>query len=205
MGTSGSECGPGKPTSRKADRAPRSDPSTYINTHTGWVDAAFIIDVFSRLVVGWQGSTSLRTEWALDALDMGLWNRARAGHNVTGLTHHCDRGVQYRAIRYSERLAEESAVASVGSQGDSYNNAMAEAFNSTVQRPNASAPPVIRPKDGWNNISEAELAVAEYIDWFNHRRPHDEIGLIPPAEIETNHWATLPARHYSPQTPPTRA
>jgi len=103
---------------------------TYIRTHAGWVYAAFVIDVFSRLVVGWQVSTSLRTELALDALDMGLWQRRRNGQDTTGLVHHSDRGVQYRAIRYTERLAEADVVASVGSKGDSYDNAMAEAFNS---------------------------------------------------------------------------
>lgn len=93
---------------------------TYIRTHAGWTYAAFVLDVFSRYVVGWQVSTSLRTDLALDALDMGLWARRRAGQDVTGLTHHSDRGVQYRAVRYTERLAEANAVASVGSKGDSY-------------------------------------------------------------------------------------
>jgi len=93
---------------------------TYIRTHAGWVYAAFVIDVFARRVVGWQTSTNMRTDLALDALDMGLWQRQRAGQDVTGLIHHSDRGVQYRAIRYTERLAEAAAVASVGSKGDSY-------------------------------------------------------------------------------------
>ena len=103
---------------------------TYIRTHTGWVYAAFVLDVFSRMVVGWQVSTTMHTDLALDALDMGLWARSRAGQGVAGLIHHSDRGVQYRAIRYTERLAEADAVTSVGSKGDSYDNAMAEAFNS---------------------------------------------------------------------------
>uniref|UniRef100_UPI0028B1DA30 IS3 family transposase n=1 Tax=Miniimonas arenae TaxID=676201 RepID=UPI0028B1DA30 len=103
---------------------------TYVRTHTGWVYVAFVLDVFSRYVVGWQVSTSLRTDLALDALDMGLWARRRAGQDTTGLIHHSDRGVQYRAIRYTDRLAEAQAVASVGSKGDSYDNAMAEALNS---------------------------------------------------------------------------
>ncbi|MDP3949768.1 IS3 family transposase, partial [Microbacterium sp.] len=93
---------------------------TYVRTHTGWTYVAFVLDVFARMIVGWQVSTSLRTDLALDALDMGLWNRQRAGQDVTGLVHHNDRGVQYRAIRYTERLAEAEAVASVGSRGDSY-------------------------------------------------------------------------------------
>jgi transposase InsO family protein len=93
---------------------------TYVRTHAGWTYVAFVLDVFSRLIVGWQVSTSLRTDLALDALDMGLWARRRADQDVTGLVHHSDRGVQYRAIRYTERLAEAEAVASVGSRGDSY-------------------------------------------------------------------------------------
>jgi transposase InsO family protein len=93
---------------------------TYVRTHAGWAYAAFILDVFSRMVIGWQVSTSLRTDLALDALDMGLWARQRAGQDVAGLTHHSDRGAQYRAVRYTERLAEAEAVASVGSKGDSY-------------------------------------------------------------------------------------
>jgi hypothetical protein len=96
---------------------------TYIRTFAGWAYAGFVIDVFSRMVVGWQVSTSLRTDLALDALNMGLWSRQRAGQDVAGLTHHSDRGVQYRALRYTERLAEADAVASVGSKGDSYDKA----------------------------------------------------------------------------------
>jgi putative transposase len=168
---------------------------TYVRTHSGWVYAAFILDVFSRLVIGWQVSTSLRTDLALDALDMGLWARQRAGQDVTGLTHHSDRGVQYRAIRYTERLAEAEAVASVGSKGDSYDNAMAEAFNSLFKA-ECIRNPVMRPNGGWKSVADVEIAVAEYIDWFNHRRLHGEIGLVPPAEFETAHWATTGDQHY---------
>lgn len=177
---------------------------TYVRTHAGWVYAAFILDVFSRMIVGWQVSTSLRTDLALDALDMGLWARQRVGQDVTGLIHHSDRGVQYRAIRYTERLAEAEAVASVGSKGDSYDNAMAEAFNSLFKS-ECIRNPVMRPKGGWKNISDVEIAVAEYIDWFNHRRLHGEIGLVPPAEFEANHRANIRPQRY-PHTPvPTGA
>jgi putative transposase len=93
---------------------------TYIRTFSGWVYAAFVIDVFSRMVVGWQVATSLYTELALDALEMAIWRRRHTGADLTGLTHHSDRGVQYRALRYTERLEQEAAVASVGSKGDSY-------------------------------------------------------------------------------------
>ena len=133
---------------------------TYIRTHSGWVYAAFILDVFSRMVVGWQVSTTMHTDLALDALDMGLWARSRAGQGVAGLIHHSDRGVQYRAIRYTERLAEADAVTSVGSKGDSYANAMAEAFNSLFKA-ECIRNPVMRPRGGWSGVGEVGIAVAE--------------------------------------------
>jgi transposase InsO family protein len=172
---------------------------TYIRTHAGWVYAAFVLDVFSRMVVGWQVSTHMRTDLALDALDMGLWARQRAGQDVTGLTHHSDRGVQYRAVRYTERLAEAEAVASVGSKGDSYDNAMAEALNSLFKA-ECIRNPVMRPKGGWKSVRDVEIAVAEYIDWYNHRRLHGEIGHVPPAELETNHWSQDSDQRYA-ETP----
>lgn len=161
---------------------------TYVRTHAGWVYAAFVLDVFSRMVVGWQVSTSLRTDLALDALDMGLWARRRRGQDVTGLVHHSDRGVQYRAIRYTQRLAEADAVASVGSKGDSYDNAMAEALNSLFKA-ECIRNPIMRPRGGWKNVHDVQTAVARYIDWYNHQRLHGEIGLIPPAEKEAAHYA----------------
>ena len=172
---------------------------TYIRTYSGWVYAAFVLEVYSRMVVGWQVSVSLRTDLALDALDMGLWARRRAGQDVTGLIHHSDRGVQYRAVRYTERLAEAEAVASVGSKGDSYDNAMAEAFNSLFKA-ECIRNPVLRPEGGWKTVGDVEIAVAEYVDWYNHRRLHGEIGTIPPAEREDNYWATVEAEHY-PEAP----
>lgn len=107
---------------------------TYCRTFAGWVYAAFVIDVFTRRVVGWQLSKSLRTDLALDALAMGIWTRQHSGHDVSGLSHHSDKGVQYVAVRYTQRLVEAGAVASVGSTGDSYDNALAEAFNSLFRR-----------------------------------------------------------------------
>ena len=151
---------------------------TYCRTFSGWVYAAFLIDVFSRRVVGWQLSRSLRTDLALDALEMGIWTRRRAGQDLGGLIHHSDKGVQYVAVRYTQRLAEAGAVASVGSTGDSYDNALAEAFNSLFKAELA------RNRGPWKGIDDLEIAVAEYIDWFNHRRLHGEIGLVPPAEHE---------------------
>ncbi len=162
---------------------------TYCRTFAGWVYAAFVIDVFSRRVVGWQLSRSLRTDLALDALEMGLWTRNREGHDTRNLLHHSDKGVQYVAVRYTERLAEAGAVASVGSTGDSYDNALAEAFNSLFKAE------LVRNKGPWKGIDDLEIAVAEYIDWFNHRRLHGENGLVPPVELETEHYRqnTTPA------------
>lgn len=172
---------------------------TYVRTHAGWTYVAFVLDVFSRLVVGWQVSTSLRTDLALDALDMGLWLRCRCGQDTSGLIHHSDRGVQYRAIRYTERLAEAEAVASVGSRGDSYDNAMAEALNSLFKA-ECIRNPVMRPARGWKNISDVEIAVAEYVDWYNHRRLHGEIGFVPPGEFETTYWDGRQAQRYPENT-----
>lgn len=169
---------------------------TYVRTHSYWVYVAFVIDVFSRVVVGWQVSTNMRTDLALDALDMGLWARQRAGQDVSGLKHHSDRGVQYRAIRYTERLAEAAAVASVGSKGDSYDNAMAEAFNSLFKA-ECIRNPAMRPAGGWKSVLDVEIAVAEYVEWFNHRRLHGEIGLLPPAEFEKAFWASTDGQQYS--------
>jgi putative transposase len=159
---------------------------TYCRTFAGWVYAAFVVEVFSRRVVGWQLSKSLRTDLALDALEMGIWTRRHEGHDTTGLVHHSDKGGQYLAVRYTQRLAEAGAVASVGSTGDSYDNALAEAFNSLFKAE------LVRNKGPWRSIDDLEIAVAEYIDWFNHQRLHGEIGLVPPAELEDNHYRHNP-------------
>jgi len=160
---------------------------TYVRTFAGWVYAAFVIDVFSRRVVGWQLSKSLRTDLALDALEMGIWNAERAGADLAALIHHSDKGVQYVAIRYTQRLAEAGVVASVGSTGDSYDNALAEAFNSLFKAE------LVRNKGPWKSIDDLEITVAEYIDWFNHQRLHGEIGLIPPVELEDTYYRHNPA------------
>lgn len=177
---------------------------TYIRTHSGWVYAAFVLDVFSRMVVGWQVSTTMHTDLALDALNMGLWARSRAGHDVAGLIHHSDRGVQYRAIRYTERLAEAEAVTSVGSKGDSYDNAMAEAFNSLFKA-ECIRNPVMRPRGGWAGVGEVEIAVAEYVEWFNHRRLHGEIRHVPPVEYEIAYWSTHTVTSYRENPVPANA
>lgn len=159
---------------------------TYVRTFSGWVYVAFVLDVYSRMIVGWQVSTRLYTDLALDALRMGIWRREHAGQDLSGLTHHSDRGVQYRAIRYAERLAESDAVASVGSKGDSYDNAMAEALNSLYKAE------LIRNRGPWVGINDVEIATAEWVDWYNERRLHGELGHVPPAEFENAYWAANP-------------
>lgn len=142
---------------------------TYVKTHGGWVYAAFVIDAYSRRVVGWQASRSLRTDLAIDALEMAVFNRRKEGADLTGLVHHSDMGVQYLSIRYSQRLADNGVVASVGSKGDSYDNAMIESFNGLYKWE------LIYPHGPWQGISDVEFATLEYVDWFNHRRLHGEI------------------------------
>ena len=171
---------------------------TYVKTHSGWVYAAFIIDVYSRMIVGWQASRSLRADLAIAALEMAVWNRQRAGHDLTQLVHHSDRGVQYLSVRYSERLADNAIVASVGSKGDSYDNAMAEAFNSLYKWE------LIYPQGPWRGLDDVEFATMTYVDWFNHRRLHGEIindaTYTTPAEFEALHYRqTSPANE--PVTP----
>ena len=159
---------------------------TYVRTHAGWVYAAFIVDVYSRMVVGWQISNSLRADLAIDALEMAVWNRTRAGQVLDGLIHHSDRGVQYLCVRYSERLADNDIVASVGSRGDSYDNAMAESFNSLYKWE------LIYPQGPWRGFDDVEFATLGYIDWFNHRRLHGEITddntYLTPAEFEAVYY-----------------
>lgn len=159
---------------------------TYVKTHAGWVYVAFIVDVFSRMIVGWQASRSLRSDLAIDALEMAVFNRRRQGADLSQLTHHSDRGVQYLSVRYSQRLAANSIVASVGSKGDSYDNAMAESFNGLYKWE------LIYPKGPWHGLDDVEFATLEYVDWFNHRRLHGEIepgpGFTTPAAFEAAHY-----------------
>ena len=148
---------------------------TYVATWSGFVYVALVIDAFSRFLVGWQTSRSLRTDLALDALEMAIWRRQA---QLDGLVHHSDRGSQYLAIRYTERLAEAGAVTSVGSRGDSYDNALAETIIGLYKTE------LIRRRGPWKGIDDLEYATLEWVDWFNHRRLLEPIGYLPPAEFE---------------------
>lgn len=152
---------------------------TYVSTAQGFVYVAFIIDVFARYLVGWKVSCSARTDFVLDALEQALCARQPCGRS--GLIHHSDRGVQYVSIRYTERLAEAGIKPSVGSVGDSYDNALAETINGLYKAE------VIHRKS-WQSLEAVEWATLTWVDWFNHRRLLEPIGYIPPAEAEAAYY-----------------
>jgi putative transposase len=149
---------------------------TYVWTAAGFVYTAFVVDVFSRRIVGWRTSASLRTDLALDALEMAIWERR--GQDLSALVHHSDRGVQYLAIRYTDRLADAGAVTSVGSKGDSYDNALAETVNGLYKAE------LIHRRGPWPGVGDVEAATAEWVAWWNHQRLHSACGHVPPAEYE---------------------
>jgi len=155
---------------------------TYVATWRGFVYVAFITDVFSRRIVGWRVSNSLRSDLALDALEQALHARSE----IDQLVHHSDRGVQYLSIRYTERLAEAGIESSVGSVGDSYDNALAETIIGLFKTE------VICRKGPWRNLEEVEFATLEWVDWFNHRRLLSSIGDVPPAELEVAYYERQP-------------
>ena len=149
---------------------------TYVSTWSGFAYTALIVDAFSRAIVGWRVATSLRADLALDALEMAIWARRPAADPA--LVHHSDRGVQYLAIRYTERLAEEGAVTSVGSRGDSYDNALAETVMGLYKTE------LIRRRGPWRTAEQVELATAAWVDWWNRRRLHSAANHLPPTEFE---------------------
>lgn len=156
---------------------------TYVATWRGFVYVAFVIDVYARRIVGWRASRTAHAGFVLDALEQALHDR-RPVHGG-GLVHHSDRGSQYVSIKYTERLAEAGIEPSVGSVGDSYDNALAESINGLYKAE------VIHRRGPWKNFEEVEFATLEWVDWFNHRRLLEPIGNIPPAEAEENYYAML--------------
>jgi len=154
---------------------------TFVATWSGFVYVAFVVDVYARCIVGWRVSRSLHTELVLDALEQALWSRA----GTDGLVHHSDRGSQYLSIRYTERLAEANIDSSVGSVGDSYDNALAETINGLYKTE------VIRRRGPWKNIEGVEYATLEWVDWFNNRRLLEPIGNLPPAEYEMMYYRQI--------------
>ena len=151
---------------------------TYVATWAGFVYVAFVIDVFARRIIGWRVARSMQTDLVLDALEQALW--ARSG--TKGIVHHSDRGSQYLSIRYSERLAEAGAEPSLGSVGDSYDNALAETIIGLYKTE------IIHRRGPWRHLQAVQYATLEWVDWFNHRRLLEPIGSVPPAEFEATYY-----------------
>jgi len=154
---------------------------TYVATWTGFAYVAFVIDVFARMIVGWRVSNSLKTGLAMDALEQAIQCR----RDTKGLVHHSDRGTQYLSIRYSDRLIQAGIEGSVGSVGDSYDNALAETVNGLYKTE------VIRRRGPWRNVDDVEYATLEWVDWFNNRRLLEPIGYVPPPEYERAYYRNV--------------
>ncbi len=154
---------------------------TYVSTWQGFVYVAFVIDAFARRIVGWRVSRTAHASFVLDALEQAIHDRQPV--KSSGLVHHSDRGVQYVSIRYTERLVEVGIEPSVGSVGDSYDNALAETINGLFKTE------VIRRRGPWRSLEAVEFATLEWVDWFNHRRLLEPIGNVPPAEAEARYHA----------------
>ncbi|MBL9027447.1 MAG: IS3 family transposase [Myxococcales bacterium] len=157
---------------------------TYVATWVGFAYVAFVVDVFSRRIVGWRVSRSLKSDLALDALEQALFARPGAD----GVVHHSDRGVQYTSIRYTERMAAAGVERSVGSVGDSYDNALAETINGLYKTE------VIRRSGPWRSVDEVEYATLTWVDWFNNRRLLEPLGYVPPAEFELAYYRANPSQ-----------
>lgn len=152
---------------------------TYVSTWQGWLYVAFVIDAFARRIVGWRVSNRMQTDFVLDALEQAL--HERQPHRDDGLIHHSDRGSQYVSIRYTERLAEANIEPSVGSKGDSYDNALAETINGLYKAE-------VIHRQSWKSREAVEMATLKWVYWYNHQRLLGSIGYIPPAEAEANYY-----------------
>jgi putative transposase len=170
---------------------------TYVPTWSGMVYVAFVIDAYSRRILGWRAATSMKTALVLDALEQAIWARQQAGiTEFDGLVHHNDAGSQYTSIAFTERLAQTGAAPSVGSVGDAFDNALAESMIGLFKTE------LIKPGGPWRTVEQVEIATLEYIDWFNHRRLFEACGDIPPVELEAAHYrqhaALIEAGHSTP-------
>jgi putative transposase len=170
---------------------------TYVPTWAGMVYVAFVIDAYSRRILGWRTATTMRTSLVLDALEQALWARRRDGRSsLAGLIHHTDAGSQYTSIAFTERLAAAGAQPSVGSVGDAYDNALAESVIGLFKTE------LIKSGGPWRTAEHVEIATLEYVDWFNHRRLHETCGDIPPAELEQAYYRQTPALTEAGQSTP---
>jgi putative transposase len=162
---------------------------TYVSTWSGWVYVAFVVDAYARRILGWRTGTAMTTQLVLDAVEQAIWTRARGGQaDLAGLVHHHDHGSQYTSLAFSERLAVAGIQPSVGSVGSSYDNALAETINGLYKTE------LIKKQGPWRTVDHVEVATAEWVDWFNHRRLYEYCGDLPPAEMEDAHYAQIKAQ-----------
>jgi len=156
---------------------------TYVPAWTGMVYVAFVIDAYSRRILGWRAASSMKTALVLDALEQALWTRRQDGtQDLAGLVHHTDAGSQYTSIAFTERLAAAGVSGSVGTAGDAYDNALAESVIGLFKTE------LIKPRGPWRTAEQVEIATLEYVDWYNHRRLYEICGDVPPAELETAYY-----------------
>jgi putative transposase len=157
---------------------------TYVSTWSGFAYAAFVVDSYARRILGWRVASTMATSMVLDAIEQAIWTRQQEGVlDLKDVVHHTDRGSQYTSIRFSERLAEAGIQPSVGAVGSSYDNALAETINGLYKTE------LIKPRKPWRTIEDVEVATAQWVDWFNHRRLYEYCGDIPPAELEAAYYA----------------
>lgn len=165
---------------------------TYVSTWSGWVYVAFVTDAYARRILGWRVGSAMTTQLVLDALEQAIWTRQRTGQDVGNAVAHSDRGSQYTSIKYTERLQEAGIAASVGSVGDSYDNALAETINGLYKTE------LIKPRRPWKTLEQVEWATAEWIDWFNHRRLYEySVTSRPPSLRKRSTLALQPSRRLS--------
>ena len=163
---------------------------TYVATFAGVVYVAFAFDVFSRRIVGWRAATQMTTDLVLDTLEMAIWTRGRGGvADLSGLVHHNDAGSQYTSFAFTERLIKAGVDASVGSVGDAYDNALAESQIGIYKTE------LIGPEGPWRDLEHVEYATLEWVDWFNHERPHESVDDLTPIQIEEIHYAARNRLH----------
>jgi putative transposase len=157
---------------------------TYVSTWSGFAYVAFVTDAYARRILGWRVAATMATSMVLDAIEQAIWTRQQDGiFDLKDVVHHTDRGSQYTSIRFSERLAEAGIQPSVGAVGSSYDNALAETINGLFKTE------LIKPRKPWRTIEEVELATAEWVDWFNHRRLYEYCGDVPPVELEAAYYS----------------
>ena len=157
---------------------------TYVSTWSGFAYAAFVVDSYARRILGWRVASTMATSMVLDAIEQAIWTRQQEGVlDLKDVVHHTDRGSQYTSIRFTERLAQAGIQPSVGAVGSSYDNALAETINGLYKTE------LIKPRKPWRTIEEVELATAEWVHWFNHRRLYQYCGDIPPVEMEAAYYA----------------